>query len=240
MCRADVFCLRGEAMNILVSIKSLTKFEWALWICSVLTVVTAFVFSGDVLNLVASLIGVTALIFVAKGMVLGQVLTVVFSIFYGVISYELRYYGEMITYLGMTAPIALAAVFSWLRHPYKETAQVEVNRLSAGQKAALGIGAAVVTVVFYFILKAMGNSSLIPSTVSVTTSFLASALTFFRSPYYALGYSANDVVLIVLWVIASVEDISYLPMAFCFAAFLANDLYGFFNWKRIEKSQQKY
>ena len=240
MCRADVFCLRGEAMNILVSIKSLTKFEWALWICSVLTVVTAFVFSGDVLNLVASLIGVTALIFVAKGMVLGQVLTVVFSIFYGVISYELRYYGEMITYLGMTAPIALAAVFSWLRHPYKETAQVEVNRLSAGQKTALGIGAAVVTVVFYFILKAMGNSSLIPSTVSVTTSFLASALTFFRSPYYALGYSANDVVLIVLWVIASVEDISYLPMAFCFVAFLANDLYGFFNWKRIEKSQQKY
>lgn len=240
MCRADVFCLRGEAMNILVSIKSLTKFEWALWICSVLTVVTAFVFSGDVLNLAASLIGVTALIFVAKGMVLGQVLTVVFSIFYGVISYELRYYGEMITYLGMTAPIALAAVFSWLRHPYKETAQVEVNRLSAGQKAALGIGAAVVTVVFYFVLKALGNSSLIPSTVSVTTSFLASALTFFRSPYYALGYSANDVVLIVLWVIASVEDISYLPMAFCFVAFLANDLYGFFNWKRIEKSQQKY
>lgn len=239
MCRAGVFCFEEIFMNILGSIKSLTKFEWALWICSVLTVVTAFVFSGDVLNLVASLIGVTALIFVAKGLVLGQVLTVVFSIFYGIISFELRYYGEMITYLGMTAPIALAAVFSWLRHPFKETAQVEVSRLSAKQKAVLGIGAAVVTVAFYFILKAMGNSSLIPSTVSVTTSFLASGLTFFRSPYYALGYSANDVVLIVLWVIASMEDISYLPMVFCFVAFLANDLYGFFNWKRIEKTQQK-
>ncbi len=227
-------------MNIIKAIKSLTGFEWVLWICSVVTVVAAFVFSGDVLNLVASLIGVTALIFVAKGLVLGQVLTVVFSIFYGIISFELRYYGEMITYLGMTAPIALAAAFSWLRHPYKETAQVEVNRLSSKQKVALGAGAAVVTVVFYFILRAMGNSSLIPSTVSVTTSFLASGLTFFRSPYYALGYSANDVVLIVLWVIASVEDISYLPMAFCFVAFLANDLYGFFNWKRIEKSQRNY
>lgn len=226
-------------MNILGSIKSLTKFEWVLWICSVLTVVTAFIFSGDVLNLVASLIGVTALIFVAKGLVLGQVLTVVFSIFYGIISFELRYYGEMITYLGMTAPIALAAVFSWLRHPYKDTAQVEVSRISSKQKAMLGIGAAIVTVGFYFILKAMGNSSIVPSTISVTTSFMASALTFLRSPYYALGYSANDVVLIVLWVIATMEDISYLPMVFCFIAFLANDLYGFFNWKRIEKSQQK-
>ncbi len=226
-------------MNILGSIKSLTKFERTLWICSVLTVVTAFIFSGDVLNLVASLIGVTALIFVAKGLVLGQVLTVVFSIFYGIISFEFRYYGEMITYLGMTAPIALAAVFSWLKHPFKETEQVEVNRLSSKQKVGLGVGAIIVTAVFYFILKAMGTGSLIPSTVSVTTSFLASGLTFFRNPYYALGYSANDIVLIILWVIASAEDISYLPMVFCFVAFLANDLYGFFNWKRIEKSQQK-
>ena len=224
-------------MNIIRSIKSLTKFEWALWICSVLTVVTAFVFSGDVLNLIASLIGVTALIFVAKGQVIGQVLTVVFSIFYGVISFRFRYYGEMITYLGMTAPIAVAAVFSWLRHPFKETAQVEVSRLSKKQKVVLGCGAVTVTVAFYFILKALGNNSLLPSTVSVTTSFLASGLTFFRSPYYAIGYSANDIVLIILWVIASVEDISFLPMVFCFVAFLANDLYGFLNWKRIEKVQ---
>ena len=225
-------------MNILGSIKSLTRFEWALWACSVLTVTVAFVFSGDVLNFAASIIGVTALIFVAKGLVLGQVLTVVFSVFYGIISFKFRYYGEMITYLGMTAPIALAAVFSWLRHPFKETAQVEVNRLSKKQKIVLGIGAAAVTFAFYFILRAMGNNSLVPSTVSVTTSFLASGLTLFRSPYYALGYSANDIVLIVLWVLASFEDISYLPMVFCFVAFLANDLYGFFNWKKIEKSQQ--
>lgn len=225
-------------MNILGSIKSFTRFEWTLWACSVLIVTVAFVFSGDVLNFAASIIGVTALIFVAKGLVLGQVLTVVFSVFYGIISFKFRYYGEMITYLGMTAPIALAAVFSWLRHPFKETAQVEVNRLSKKQKIVLGIGAAAVTFAFYFILRAMGNNSLVPSTVSVTTSFLASGLTLFRSPYYALGYSANDIVLIVLWVLASVEDISYLPMVFCFVAFLANDLYGFFNWKKIEKSQQ--
>lgn len=225
-------------MKILESIKSLTKFEWTLWICSVVTVTVSFVLSSaDVLNLIASLIGVTALIFVAKGNVLGQFLTVVFAVFYGVISYEFRYFGEMITYLGMTAPIALMAMFSWLKHPYKETAEVEVNRLSKVQKMVLIAGATVTTAVFWFVLKALGNNSLLPSTLSVSTSFLASGLTFFRSPYYALAYSANDVVLIVLWIIASREDISYLPMVFCFAAFLANDLYGFLNWKRMEKSQ---
>ncbi len=225
-------------MKILESVKSLTKFEWALWLCSVLTVTASFAFSSaDVLNLIASLIGVTALIFVAKGNVIGQILTVVFAVFYGIISYRFRYFGEMITYLGMTAPIALMAVFSWLRHPYKETAEVEVNCLSKMQKTVLVAGAAVTTAAFWFVLKALGNNSLVASTLSVTTSFLASGLTFFRSPYYALAYSANDAVLIVLWVIASRADISYLPMVFCFAAFLVNDLYGFFNWKRMEKNQ---
>lgn len=225
-------------MKIIESVKSLTKFEWALWLGSVVTVTASFAFSSaDVLNLIASLIGVTALIFVAKGNVIGQILTVVFAVFYGVISYRFRYFGEMITYLGMTAPIALMAVFSWLKHPYKETTEVKVSRLSKMQKTVLLAGAAVTTAVFWFILKALGNNSLVASTVSVTTSFLASGLTFFRSPYYALAYSANDVVLIVLWVIASRADISYLPMVFCFAAFLMNDLYGFFNWKRMEKNQ---
>ena len=43
--------------------------------------------------------------------------------------------------------------------------------------------------------------------------------------------------LIVLWVLASIEDISYLSVIFCFIMFLINDLYSFYNWKRIQKKQ---
>ena len=92
--------------------------------------------------------------------------------------------------------------------------------------------------VFYFILKALGNANLLFSTISVTTSFLASYMTFMRSPYYAIGYSANDIVLIILWIMASIENISYLPMIACFVMFLANDLYGFINWRKMEKRQK--
>ena len=97
--------------------------------------------------------------------------------------------------------------------------------------------ALLVTVLFYFILKVLNTANLFFSTLSITTSFVASYLTFLRSPYYALGYSANDVVLIILWILASVEDISYLPMVACFIMFLFNDLYGFYNWRRMQKRQ---
>ena len=219
---------------------SLTRFEWALWMASVAVVAGTYIGfqAGDALSLIASLIGVTALIFVAKGHVLGQLLTIVFAVFYGVISWELRYYGEVITYLCMTAPMALLALITWLRNPYKGTQEVAVRRLTGRQWAVLTLLTLLVTGAFYVILKAMDNAALIVSTVSVTTSFLASALTALRSPYYALAYAANDLVLIVLWVIAALADPASVPMAACFVMFFCNDMYGFLNWRRMEKQQR--
>lgn len=219
---------------------SLTRFELGLWLTSVIVVAGTYIGfeAGDMLSLIASLIGVTALIFVAKGHVLGQVLTIVFAVFYGVISWAFRYYGEVITYLCMSAPMAVVALVTWLRNPYKDSAEVTVNRLTARQWAVMLAATALVTAAFYFILRALGNAALVVSTVSITTSFLASYLTALRSPYYALAYAANDVVLIVLWVIAAIADVSSVPMVACFVMFFANDLYGFVSWKRMEKRQR--
>ena len=221
--------------------RDLTKFELTLWLLGIIATLISFAASGfdDPFTAIASLIGVTALIFVAKGYVLGQILTVIFSLFYGFISFYLKYYGEMITYLGMSAPIAMFTVVEWLRHPYEGTKEVEIVRLTKKRTIFMIISTAAVTFAFYFILGALGNASLAVSTVSVTTSFLASFLLFSRSPYYALAYAANDIVLIILWVIAAVSDVSYLPMVMCFVMFLANDVYGFVNWKRMQKRQKK-
>lgn len=68
------------------------------------------------LTLAASLIGVTSLIFNAKGNPIGQVLMVIFSLLYGIISYTFAYYGEMVTYLGMTMPMAVQPTKTGRRH----------------------------------------------------------------------------------------------------------------------------
>ena len=218
----------------------LTRCEWALWLTSLAVVTIAFLLSGaaDGLSIVASLIGVTALIFVAKGHPLGQLLTIVFGVLYGVISLRVRYYGEMITYLGMTAPMALLALITWLRNPYQDSAEVAVRRMRRIDVAVMLLLTLAATVLFHFILRALGNAALLVSTLSVTTSFLASYLTAMRSPYYALCYAMNDLVLIVLWVISAFADPAGWAMVACFAMFFLNDMYGFVNWRRMEKRQQ--
>ena len=90
---------------------------------------------------------------------------------------------------------------------------------------------------FFNLSKAEVKENLIPSTISVTTSFVAVYLTFRRSPYFALAYASNDIVLIILWILASIYDAKYISVVVCFVAFLVNDIYGFVNWRKMKKRQ---
>ena len=216
--------------------------EIKLWCSSVFLIVISFVVFDrtSYLTLVASLIGVTSLIFNAKGNSIGQLLMVIFSLLYGIISYTFSYYGEMITYLGMTMPMAVFALISWLRNPYEENkSEVKVNTISRTENILMWIATIIVTIIFYFILAHFHTANIIPSTISVTTSFLAVYLTFRRSPCFALAYAANDIVLIILWVLASIENIKYVSVVVCFVAFLFNDIYGYISWQKMKNRQSR-
>lgn len=217
-----------------------TKTEILLWSISVVVIVLSFIIfdRANYFTLAASIVGVTSLIFCAKGNPIGQVLMIIFSIMYGIISLTFSYYGEMVTYLGMTMPMAIVSMISWIRNPYNgNKSEVCVNHISRCEAVFSFVLTAVVTIAFYVILKILNTLNLIPSTISVTTSFLAAYLTFRRSPWFAAVYAANDIVLTVLWTLASIKDIGYVSVVACFAAFLANDLYGFVNWNKMARKQ---
>lgn len=226
-------------MNIMKSVRDLTKAERTRWVVSLFLIVasSAIFKERDLLTIAASALGATALIFVGKGDAIGQLITIIFACVYAIISFRFRYYGEMITYLGMTAPTAFLAMKEWLKNPYSER-EVRVGKMTKGKWFLLVISAVLVTVIMWKVLEFFKTENLLFSTISVTTSFFASMLTVFRSPYYAIFYALNDVVLIVLWVLASAVNINYAPMILCFLIFLINDLCGFINWKRAETLQQ--
>ena len=219
--------------------RGLTRREWCLWGLSCGALVLCNLLSGsiDPLTLLANLVGATFLIFLARGDVWGQLLTIVFSLLYGAISWRSRYWGEMITYLGMTMPMAALSVVSWLRHPFAEAEgeqhnEVEIHHLTLPQAGRMALITAAVTAFFGYILYRLDTPNLFWSTLSVTTSFLAAYLTFMRSSWYGLAFAANDLILIMLWLLDGKP-----PMAANFAVFFINDCNGFISWKRREVHQ---
>lgn len=242
MCMRMLILLAEMRISVKKITGYFTRFEIILWSLSVLLIIGSFYIfdKTNYLTLWTSLIGVTSLIFNAKGNPIGQFLMVVFSLLYGLISYRFAYYGEMLTYLGMTMPMAVFAMLSWIRNPYNgNKAQVQVNSISIKEFMAMCIGALTVTLFFYYVLKYFNTANIIPSTISVTTSFIAVYLTFRRSPYFALAYASNDIVLIVLWTLASIYDIKYISVVVCFVIFFINDVYGFISWQKMKEMQNE-
>ncbi len=219
-----------------------TKNDIVLWSTSVILIITSFCLfdKENYLTLCASIIGVTSLIFNAKGNPFGQFLMIIFSLLYGIISYTFAYYGEMITYLGMTMPMAVFALISWLKNPFNgNKAEVKVNSITTKETIFMWLITILITIIFYLILEHFNTFNIVPSTLSVTTSFLAVYLTFRRSPYFAIAYAANDIILIVLWLLASLYDVRYISVVVCFAAFFANDIYGYISWQKMRIRQNK-
>lgn len=219
-----------------------TKFEIALWLTSVIAISLSFLIfdKSNFSNLICSLLGATALIFFAKGNPIGNAIMIVFCIFYAVVSFTFRYYGEMLTYLLMTMPMSILGLISWLKNPFNgKKSQVKIADLKRKDIPLMIALTIIITIVFYFLLKALNTANLIVSTLSIATSFFAAFLTYKRSPYFALAYAVNDLVLIVLWVYASLFNTAYASIATCFATFFINDIYGFINWLKMKKTQKE-
>ena len=136
--------------------------------------------------------------------------------------------------------MAIIALVSWLKHPYAgKHSEVRVNHIHGLEIMILAVLTPLVTYVFYLILVYFKTAHIVFSTLSVSTTFIAVYLTFRRSSYFTIAYAVNDLVLIVLWGLASIEDLSYLSVVVCFVTFLVNDLYGFYNWRIMAKRQNQ-
>lgn len=174
-------------MKIRNPFKNLTVFEWCLWVFSLTAIVSSFLIShfiagyDDYANLAVSLIGVTSLIFAARGDVFGMMLMIAFSLIYAFVSFMTKYYGETIIYTCMQLPCAITSLVSWFRHPSeKGTAEVKVGKFSKKHIFIMVPLVAGVTCAFYFILRAFGTANLIPGTISVATSLTALYLMILR------------------------------------------------------------
>lgn len=209
-----------------------------LFFGSIALVLAFFLQPGEknYLSLFTSLLGMVAILMVAKGMIIGQYFTFVYGLLYALLSYLSGYYGECILCAVTILPSATLAVISWTRHPSKERGKVKVNKLSKKEYLSVCLGAVALTFAAYFVLRALHTEELVVSTVSFVTSLSAAYLLIRRSPFYALCYIANDLVLIALWSLALARGECVLPSVICFCIFLVNDSYGFFNWRRRGKT----
>ena len=219
--------------------KNWNLFEIILLFAGIVVVAICFVFTTpkDWLSFFASVLGVVSVMLVSKGIFFAPVLGVIYNVIYIILSIGQAYYGEAIIYAFIMTPIEILSIINWIRNK-KQDNTVSINKISKKEYIYLFVATIVLTVGFYFILWALNTAELVVSTISLVTSAIATYLLLRRSSYYAIGFMLNDIILIVLWAIATaVNGVELLPMVISFGVFLVNDIYGFVRWKKQEKKQ---
>lgn len=222
--------------------KEWSHFEILFLFCSLIVITLCFIFGTDrnIFSLVVSLIGVISVLTVAKGLVIAPMINIVYNIIYAILSITQQYYGEAIIYIFLMIPISVMSIVEWLKNKSKDDENVvEINKIHGIEYMWLSVVTLIATIGFYFLLKFLNTNELVISTISLISSLVASYLMLRRCSYYALGFMTNDIILIILWgLVVKNNSIAYLPTVITFVVFLINDIYGFINWKKIEKKQE--
>ena len=222
--------------------KDWNLFEILFLFISLIIISICFILGTDknILSLTTSLLGIITVLCTAKGLVVAPVINIIYNVIYILLSFSQQYYGEVIIYLFLMMPINIMTIISWLKNKSKENKSiVNINKVKNKEYLYLAIGTIFVTTCFYFLLAALNTNELIISTISFIPSIVASYLLLRRSSNYAVVYIINDIILIILWSLTIKNNgTEFLTMVLTFFIFFINDIYGFINWKRIEKKQK--
>lgn len=215
--------------------------EKCIWLGSFLLItILFFIFdSSNILSYISSIVGITALIFMAKANPIAHALFIIFSILYAYMSFKNNYYGEVFDYIVLTIPLSVISLISWFKNlNTKNSLETKISSINIKQTIFIAFISISVSVIMYFILQYLGTSNLIASTFSVATNFFAASLTIKRSHYFALAYAFNDIALVILWSLQLSNDISYITIVVYFVITLINDIYIFISWIRIRDKQK--
>ena len=221
-------------------LKDWNKLEKILLFGSIILIsFVAILFKSDLLTTICSIVGIITAILLAKGKNLGQVFGILITILYSIVSFNNKFYGEVIIYLFLMLPMYVIGIISWVKHKNKETNTVDVNRINSKEWLQVSIISIIIFIGIYFLLKCFDTNELIISTLSVVASLFAIYLQIRRSRFSFYFYIINDLILIVLWGIPVVfGNILVLPMVFNPIINLINDSYGVYNWKKLQEKQE--
>lgn len=210
-----------------------------LFVGIVVGILTSIIFNGTIIDSLYTVTYLTTAILMSKGKVESYFIGIISVFFYGIVSYNQGYYGELLITIFLTFPMMIIGIVSWLKHQDKDEDVVIISSLPKKEIVFAFSSQLILFWVYYFLLKAFNTDLLMISSLSIVTSVLATYFEARRSELSLFCYVANDLILITLWMIPIINGVTSLisvligPMLL-----LVNDIYGSYNWKRLKDIQK--
>ncbi len=225
-------------MKVLNYFNDWTKFE-KCWLAT-FTLINVYLFyawQDSFIGLAASLTGMVCVVLVAKGKTLNYYFGLVNVVLYAYIAYQNKFYGEVSLNILYFLPMQFIGLYYWktTEDKIKNKGTVVLQKLSTISKVAW-LGTSAFTVVgYWFVLKLMGGNLPFLDSISTVLSVFAMILMVKRVSEQWILWIVVDIVSIYMWVKVFFTEPGDISMIVMWTAFLVNAIYGYYNWKKMEK-----
>lgn len=207
-------------------------FEAAWLLLFIAMQIGIYIYNPDsILGMVSGIAGIICNVFVSKGKISNYFFGLIFAYTYFYISLGANFLGEMNTTLYVYIPAQFIGYFLWKANMQKEQNSAAVIAKALTVKGWIGLLAFLIigTLLFVELLNYYGGSSTGLDGLSTIIVIAAQVLMVLRYREQWLLWIVLNIISIALWA----ENTSMYVM---YSAYLLNSLYGYYNWSKLQKT----
>jgi nicotinamide mononucleotide transporter len=198
-----------------------------------------FAWHDTIIGLVASITGMLCVVLTAKGRISSFYFGLVNILAYSWVAYQSAYYGDVQLNMLYFLPMTFVGIYYWKKNQRKDKKQtdIKVRSLAVKEKIIWLIVSLVVLAIYGLFLKYLNGTLPFVDASTTIFSIIATILLNKRLTDQWYYWIMVDVLSIVMWVYIFITRGSDVSMLVMWAAFLVNAIYGYYNWRKMERSQ---
>lgn len=231
----------GKIKNLISNeFKGWKTFE-VIWLALATIVILglSIYWKDSVMGIAAALTGVWCVILTGKGKLSSFWFGTINTVLYAIVAWRARYWGEVMLNMLYYLPTNFIGLYNWSKHMNEETVEVEKKRLTLKGSLLTYSGVAVGTIIYGFILKAMGGTLPFVDSLSTVVSVFAQILCIKRCMEQWVLWVVVNIVTIIMWVYAFFTGTGDLATILMWSIYLVNALIMLIKWIKETKKQKQ-
>lgn len=220
-------------------LKGWKKWEiaWLLICCAVIMALSVY-WKDSVIGIISATTGVACVVCTGKGKLSAYIFGVVNILLYALISFEAKYYGEVMLNLLYYFPMQFYGFYVWKKNMNEETHEVKKRKMPKKHFGIVLVVIFVATLIYGTFLKYLGGNLSYVDALSTVVSVVAMVISIKMYLEQWILWLIVDAVTVVMWGIAFANGSDSIATLLMWIVYLGNAFVMYVKWYREVKANE--
>ena len=215
---------------------------WTKWSVAWLIIATSIIVGLSIyghdnwMSFCAAVSGVWCVILTGMGKRSSFILGLINIIFYGILSYYAKYYGEVMLNFFYFLPMNIWGWFAWKKHMNEKSGEVIKRKLGLKKSVLIYALTAISIFIYGLILKKLGGNLPYMDSMSTVVSVVAQILSIRRLREQWVLWIVVDVVTVIMWAVHVANHGDGVATLTMWCVYLVNACIMYGRWYRETKN----